>query len=52
MRALLLNLLLLAAFGLVVAASYDVSRALGLAVAGLGCGVLYLALSDGKGIGS
>lgn len=52
MRALFLNLLLLAAFALWVAASWQVARPLGLAVAGVGCVVLYLALSDGKGIRS
>lgn len=52
MRALFLNLLLLAALGLFVVAAYDVARPFGLAVAGVGCVVLYLGLADGKGLRS
>ena len=52
MRVLLLNLLLLAALGLFVVAAYEVARPFGLAVAGLACVALYLALADGKGIRS
>jgi hypothetical protein len=52
MRSLFLNLLLLAAFVLWGVAAWVVAPALGLAVAGLACVVVYVALSDGKGIKS
>lgn len=52
MRTALVNVLALAAMGLLVAAGFVVHLALGLFVAALVCGVLYLAFSDGKGLGS